>query len=495
MEPFLTFRNISKSFAGIRALDGVELDLWAGEIHALLGENGAGKSTLTKIITGILAPEPGAEMIIAGRTIEALSPDISQSLGVQAIYQQPTLFDHLSVMENLRIGRDGALIDWRHRREKTIAWLGQLDIHLDPDKPAGLLRMSEKQLLEIARALSRDARLLILDEPTASLPQKDADLLLDRILDLRRSGVAILYISHRLEEIERIADRLTILRDGRWVGTYRKDDLSRPDIIRHMAGRPLETMYGKKAIPPGVEVLKVEQVGCEEGNVEDISFTLRAGEILGVAGLVGSGRTELARVLFGITPADRGRILVDGHPVRIGSPSEALAAGIAYVPEDRHRHGVILDLPVLDNVTIAVLSRFTRKGLIQRDDEAAEASRLAQQLHIKAPSLFAPVRQLSGGNQQKVALARWLAGAPRVLVLDEPTQGIDIGAKSEIYKLIEQLAEQGMAILMISSDMQEILGMSDRIAVMRWGRMVKIFERGACAADILEHAFDEASPA
>jgi rhamnose transport system ATP-binding protein len=492
MDVLLEARNISKTFPGVRALAGVELAVTPGEVHALLGENGAGKSTLIKIITGILEPDPGASLTICSQTVEKNSPELSAELGVSAIYQHPTLFSELTVLENLTMDQGGFLISWGKRRRFAQECLARVGAEIPLDQPVKHLRMAEKQLLEIARALSRDAKLLIMDEPTAALTKQDADHLLGLIRQLRERGVGIVYISHRLEEVLDIADRMTILRDGTLVGTHNASELDRQDVIRLMAGRSLEAMYDKQTVEIGEPVLEVNGLGCAAGGVEGIDLTVRAGEILGVAGLVGAGRTEMARALFGITPADAGQIRLNGDPVRIRSPRDAIDLGIAYVPEDRHLHGVIQDLPVVDNAMIAVLDQFLHARLLDRGEEIEAGAEAVKKLGVKTPSVFTPVRSLSGGNQQKVALARWLAIQPKVLILDEPTQGIDVGAKAEIYRLVEKLAEDGVAILMISSELPEILGLSDRVAVMRGGRIVATLDRAEATQErILEFALEE----
>ena len=482
---------MSKTFPGVKALDDISFSLRPGEVHALIGENGAGKSTLIKTLTGVLAPDPGAVMQVCGSAIAENSPELAQSMGIAAIYQHPTLFSELSVMENLMIGCNGRIIDWRKRREQAAACLARAGASIPLDAPVKNLRMAEKQLLEIARALSQDARILIMDEPTAALPEKDAMHLLELIRLLRADGVGIVYISHRLEEVLEIADRMTILRDGKYVATHASKDLDRAAIIQLMAGRSLSAMYNKQAIPPGEQVLKVQGLCCAESRIRDVSFDVRAGEIFGIAGLVGAGRTELARTLFGITPADGGQITLNGQAVVIDTPGTAIAHGIGLVPEDRHLHGVVEEMSVVENVTITTLDRFSRAGLIDCASEEATGADYVRQLGVKTPSIFNPVHNLSGGNQQKVALARWMAIKPKLLILDEPTQGIDVGAKAEIYALMEKLAGEGVAIIMISSELPEVLGMSDRIAVMRQGQMVQCFDRNETTQEeILEHAME-----
>ncbi len=490
-ESLLEVNGLSKTFPGVKALNDVSFSLRPGEVHALLGENGAGKSTLIKTITGVLQPDPGANMHICGMDVDENSPERAQSLGVAAIYQHPTLFPELSVMENLMMGRNGQIIDWRQRRRDAEAYLAKAGASIPIDVPVKTLRMAEKQLLEIARALSQEANVLIMDEPTASLPEKDARHLLDLIRQLRSDGVGIIYISHRLEEVLEIADRMTILRDGKYVATHDAKDLDRATIIQLMAGRSLDAMYNKQQIEIGGKVLEIKGLNNAVGKISNISFDVRAGEIFAIAGLVGAGRTELARTLFGITPADGGSIMLNGNSLAIDSPETAIGNGIAYVPEDRHLHGVVEDLPVVDNVTITILDQFTKMGLIDRQNEESVGADYIRQLGVKTPSIFNEVRNLSGGNQQKVALARWMAIKPKLLILDEPTQGIDVGAKAEIYALMEKLAEQGVAIIMISSELPEVLGMSDRISVMRQGQMVKILDRkDATQEEILKYAME-----
>lgn len=490
--PLLALRHISKTYPGVRALRDVAFELKAGEVHALLGENGAGKSTLIKIITGVVQPDSGSEIAIAGERVTHTSPRHMQALGIAAVYQNPTLFNELSVAENLRIGEDGALISWKKRRETAREMLGRIGATIDVDAPVRNLRMAEKQLIEIARALARRARVLILDEPTASLAHQDAERLLDLVEKLRSEGVGILYISHRLEEVLRIADRVTVLRDGGYVGTYEKQNVDRGRLIQLMAGRDLAEMFPKVNVPIGEVVLETRSVSCAASGVSNVSLTLRRGEILGLAGLVGAGRTELARILFGITPATAGEIHIQGQRVTISEVGDAIGHGIAYVPEDRKEHGVIEDLPIGENVTLPILRRLNGNWLAEEKEETLAQS-FSRQLAVKAPSIFVQTRTLSGGNQQKVALSRWLATEPRILILDEPTQGIDVGAKAEIHRLMGQLAQQGLAILLISSELPELLGMADRIAVMRGGKLVATLNaREASRESVLNFAMEDA---
>jgi len=491
--PLLELKQIAKTYPGARALRGVDFDLRAGEVHALLGENGAGKSTLIKIINGVETADPGGILKVAGERVTDPSPRKMQALGIAAVYQNPTLFNELTVMENLCMGDEGLLVSWRGRRKVARELLGRLDAEIDLDRPVKELRMAEKQVLEIARALGRRARALILDEPTAALAQHEADRLLAIVEKLRAKGTAILYISHRLEEVLRIADRFTVLRDGAYIGTYPRSDVDRGRLIHMMAGRDLAELFPKEKVVLGEVVLETRGLGCSVSGLSDISLTVRRGEILGLAGLVGAGRTEFARVLFGLTPATSGDILIDGQPVSIRSVAEAVTHRLAYVPEDRKAHGVIEDLSVSDNISLTSLRRIGGTWL-NEDRESELASRYSTALGIKTPSIHAAARTLSGGNQQKVALARWLATEPRVLILDEPTQGIDVGAKAEIHRLMGRLVSQGFALILISSELAELLGLADRIAVMRSGRVAGVLNAAeATRESVLQLAMEEAA--
>jgi rhamnose transport system ATP-binding protein len=476
----LDIDHVSKSFAGVHALRDVSLTLRAGEVHALVGENGAGKSTLVKIITGAHAQDSG-RLVLDGQVVGRADPLLARSLGIAPIYQQPALFPELTVAENMAMGLEpqGAWrrIDWPARRRRAKELLARVGVALDLDARAGSLRMAEQQVVEIARALGTGARVLLMDEPTAALSDREAQRLFGLIGELKGAGVGVLYISHRLPELARIADRVTVLRDGRVVETRPMAETSESDLIRLMVGREIAPVFPKRPVRIGPLALSVRGLGCRASGVRDVSFDLRAGEILGLAGLVGSGRTELCRVLFGLTPADEGEILLRGDPVHLASPRQASARGIAYVPEDRRRHGVIPEMSVAANTTLAVLGDVAAHGLLDFGRERDIAASFASRFAIKTPSLETPVGNLSGGNQQKVALARWLATRPSVLILDEPTQGVDVGAKAEIHRLMVDLADEGMAILMVSSELLEVLGMSDRIGVMRDGTLAGILPR------------------
>ena len=484
----LKLSGIVKSYAGVQALRGVSFELRAGEVHALVGENGAGKSTLIKTITGAVVPDEGT-MELDGQLVDSNNPSTARNLRIRAIYQQPALFPDLTVTENIALGLEpeGALkrVRWGRRRDLARSLLDRIGARIDPDTEVNRLTMPEQQLVEIARAIGADSRILIMDEPTASLSEQEVDNLFRVIHELRSSGVGIIYISHRLEELPQIADRVTALRDGSLVGTYPMSAVNRADLIRMMVGREISAVFPKKFVEPGAIRFEVRGLASRAEGLSDISFTVRVGEILGLAGLIGAGRTELARVLFGLSSMDSGEIFLDGELITIGHPGNAVSHGIAYVPEDRRRHGVILEMSIADNSTLAILQKISKNGWIDFEREATLSSAFVDRLSVKTASIYAPAGSLSGGNQQKVALARWLATEPRVLILDEPTQGIDVGAKAEIHRLMGDLAERGLAIVMISSELPEILGMSDRIAVMHAGKLMGIVERSEASQEKL----------
>ena len=484
--------DVSKSYAGIRALQDVSFDLRAGETHALVGENGAGKSTLIRIFTGAVSPDSG-RITIDGRAIEKHTPARARELGIAAIYQHPALFPDLTVTENLalRVERDSAWtrVRWPERRRKASEFLQQIGAGIDPGAAVRDLSMPEQQMVEIACALGAEARIFIMDEPTASLASREVETLFRAIGQLRARGAGIVYISHRLEELPRIADRVTVLRDGCVIETRAIGDVDQAALIRMMVGRDLTAVFPKRTVPIGEPLLETAELGCRATGVHGVNLEVRAGEILGVAGLVGSGRTELARILFGLTPSDRGAVQINGQVMRIDSPAEAIRMGIGYVPEDRTRYGVIPPMSIAENTSLASLAMVSRLGLLAFARERSLAASFAERLGTKMSSVESPVSSLSGGNQQKVALSRWLATKPRILILDEPTQGVDVGAKSEVHRLMVDLAEQGMGILMISSELPEILGMSDRVAVMSHGTIAAILDRSEASPErILELA-------
>ncbi|MGI4758696.1 MAG: sugar ABC transporter ATP-binding protein [Janthinobacterium lividum] len=489
---------LTKSYAGVRALRSGSLDLRAGEVHALIGENGAGKSTLTKIITGAVTADSG-ELRVFGRVVEANTPNVARSLGIAAIYQQPSIFPDLSVSENIALaleqGTSSHLVDWKARFDRARDLLQSMGSTIDPGRPARTLSMAEQQIVEIAKAIGANARILLMDEPTALLSDHEVGNLFRLIATLRANGVAIVYISHRLEEILSIADRITVLRDGETVAVRSAADVSKAELIQLMVGRSIASIYPKRTVPIGEVALQVRDLAHAPTGLHDVSFEVRRGEILGFAGLVGSGRTELARVLFGLTPADA-NVVVSGKAVSITGPADALANGIAYLPEDRRQHGLILELPISQNISLASLSRVSRRGLMDHAKEVNLANEYRARLGIKAFSVSIAAGTLSGGNQQKVALARWLATKPDIIILDEPTQGVDVGSKSEIHELIMELAEAGMAVILISSELPEVLGMSDRTAVFHAGTICGVLPREeATQESILALAFGHAEAA
>ena len=479
-EPILELRNISKAFPGVQALKDVSFDVVPGEVHALVGENGAGKSTLIKIVAGVYQPDAGT-IYFQGQPVQIQNPRHAQMLGIAAIYQESSLYPALSVAENIFMGRHPrrgrlGLVDWEHMYAQAEALFKSLGVEMDVRVKVAGLSVANRQRVEIAKALSQNAKVLIMDEPTAALTQHDVMALFDTVRKLRERGVAIIYISHRLEEVFELADRVTVLRDGQLVGTKPVSEVTEGRLISMMVGRTLDTLFPKEEAPIGEVVLRVEGL-TRRGLIENVSFEVRRGEIVGLAGLVGAGRSELAQVLFGIYPAESGTIMLDGKPVAIKNPRQAMALGLAYVPEDRQHQGLILPMTVRDNITLAILDNLTRLGFVSYRAEERTAREYVDRLQIRTPSLLQPVMNLSGGNQQKVVVSKWLVSQPKVLILDEPTRGIDVGAKAEIHRLMSQLARQGLGILMISSELPEILGMSDRILVMRRGTIVGEFTR------------------
>ncbi len=488
--------HISKSFAGVQALKRVSFDLREGEVHALVGENGAGKSTLIKIITGAETPDSGSLSICQHR-VRQMDPHAARALGIAAIYQQPALFPHLTVAENIALALETSgwrRVSWNRRHDRAAELLGRIGAAVDPPRLVETLTMPEQQIVEIAKALGANAKIVIMDEPTASLTDREVERVLAIVARLRQQRVGIIYISHRVEEVLAMADRITVLRDGETIATRARNEVDRSSLIRMMVGRELAAVFPKRSIPMGDVALELRGVSHRATGVRNVSLTVRRGEILGLAGLVGSGRTQLAETVFGLTPADAGEILLDGVAVRIASPGEAIRLGIGYVPEDRRRHGVVLDMTVAANTSLANLGAVSRRGLIDSRVEAAVAQAYVELFRIKTPSVSTTVALLSGGNQQKVALARWLSIRPKVLILDEPTQGVDVGSKAEIHALMQTLAEQGLAIVMISSELPEILGMSDRVAVMHEGTVRAILNREeATAAKILTLALEPAA--
>lgn len=484
-QAILELTQINKRFPGIHALKDAQFDVRPGEVHALLGENGAGKSTMIKIISGVHKPDTG-EMRYNGQNVLFNNPREAQRAGIATIYQELGLYPELTVAENIFMGHmpkrsagPFKVLDWREMEKQSRRILADLNIHdLDVQQRIGTLNVGNRQRVEIAKALSLDARVLIMDEPTAALTESDVERLFGIVRLLRDRGVGIIYISHRLNEVFELADRVTVLRDGQYIGTQEVSQTSEPELISMMVGRTIENLYPKTPSQIKDVVLEVRDL-VRKPLTNGVSFKVRAGEIVGIAGLVGSGRSEMAQVIFGILPAQSGEILVNGQPVRINEPADAVRHGIAYVPEDRGLQGLIKAMNVRENVSLSVLNLVSDgMNFIRRSVETDLAHDAIKKFSIRAYGPDQTVNKLSGGNQQKVVLAKWLASNPRLLIMDEPTRGVDVGAKSEIHRLMSQLAaEEGLAILMISSELPEVLGMSDRVLVMRGGRIVAEFNR------------------
>ena len=470
--PRVELRGISKRFGATQALTDVSMDLRAGEIHALVGENGAGKSTLVKILAGVHAPDAGT-ILLDGEATQIHGPAHSRSLGIAVVHQEPRLFPDLTVAENVFIGHapSGRLgsIDWGATRRRAEGLFRELDVQVDVGAPVRGLSMADQQLIEIAKSLSLEARVLILDEPTASLSAHEVERLFTIVRRLRDRGVSVLFVSHRLDEVFALCDRATVFRDGRHVVTTPTRDLTTADLVRHMVGRTV-SLFPKVETPIGDVLLEVSGL-TKVGEFRDVGFSVRAGEIVGFAGLVGAGRTEVARVLFGIDQRDRGQIRLGGLPVSFASPSAAMHAGIAYLPEDRHQEGLVQDFTIAQNVTLPILPRLFPRLLTRISTERRVAHEFTEQLSVRMTGVDQLVGSLSGGNQQKVVLAKWLATQPRILILDEPTRGIDIGAKVEVHRIISELAASGLGIILISSDLPEVLAMSDRILVFHEGKI------------------------
>ncbi|MFV2117512.1 sugar ABC transporter ATP-binding protein [Streptomyces sp. Act-28] len=472
--PVLALKDVSKSFGAVRALQDVSLRLFPGEVHALAGENGAGKSTLIKTLAGVHRPDTG-QVLLDDVPVTFHGPADARDAGIAVIYQEPTLFPDLSIAENIFMGRQPrralGRIDHKAVRAATAELMTRLGVDLDPRRPARGLSIADQQIVEIAKALSFDARVLIMDEPTAALTAGETARLFSVVEALRTEGAAVLFISHRLEEIFRLCRRVTTLRDGRLVSSEPIGGLTEDDLIRRMVGRDLDELYPKQPTRIGETALSVVRL-TREGVFRDVSFEVRRGEIVALAGLVGAGRSEVARAVFGVDRADAGEIRVNGKPLAGGSPTAAMGAGIALVPEDRRQHGLVMGMSIERNIALTGLAEPGRGGLVRRALERSRAADWAVRLQLKYDRLSDRVGVLSGGNQQKVVLAKWLATGPSVLIVDEPTRGIDVGTKAEVHRLLSALAADGLAVLMVSSDLPEVLGMADRVLVMHEGRLV-----------------------
>jgi ribose transport system ATP-binding protein len=489
--PLVRMTGIVKEFPGVRALRGVDLEIRSGEVHAVLGENGAGKSTLVKLLTGVYEPTSGT-IELRGEPVAIESVQAARRLGIGAIYQELALLGNLTVAENIFLGRDlrrgRYFADRKAGVERSHDILARVGATFPATTPVSRLSVGQQQMVEIGRALSEDVQLLVLDEPTASLAEHETEKLLAIVEDLRANGIAIVYISHRLAEIERLADRVTVLRDGERVASLERGEAPREELVRMMVGRRIENYYVKSEAPKGDHVLEASGV-CGEHLPRPASFCVRAGEVLGFAGLVGSGRTELARLVFGADRMTGGEVLLDGQRVRIGTPRDAIAHGIALVPEDRKDQGLLLQQTVADNINACTVRRGARMGFVDRRRMREQAGRAIDDLSIRTSSPRQLVSSLSGGNQQKVSIAKWLLREPRVLILDEPTRGVDVGARVELYRLINELASRGTAIVLISSELPEVLAMSDRVMVMRAGAIVaELAGAAATQESVMAHA-------
>ena len=484
----LEMRGIRKAFPGVQALDDVNIVVKKGQVHCLVGENGAGKSTLIKILAGAYQKDEGM-IRINGHEVDTLTPHSAQRMGISVIYQELELIPYLSVAENIMLGQapsglPGGFISWSKTYEAAKQILDDLGVDIDPRASVKDLGVALQQMTEIAKALSRNADIIVMDEPTSALTDQEIPQLFEAIRRLKAQNKSVIYISHRLEELYEIGDVATVLRDGTYVGTVPVSELSMDKLITMMVGRELKEKFPKEEAAIGEEILRVEGLN-RDGVLKDISFNLRKGEILGISGLVGSGRTELARAIFGADPINSGNIYVEGQKVKINSPTDAINRGIGFLTEDRKGQGLVLIQSVQNNITLAFLKTFSPNTFIQRRSETEAAARLVSGLGIKTPSLQQQVQYLSGGNQQKVVVAKWLCGDSKILIFDEPTRGIDVGAKVEVYQLMNELVRQGVAIIMISSELPEILGMSDRILVMRDGQIAGEFSQAEATQEKL----------
>lgn len=490
----LEMKNIRKEFPGVLALDDVDFNLLRGEVHVLLGENGAGKSTLMKILSGAYVKDRG-DLFVDGNKTEIESPRHAQELGIGIIYQEFNLNPYLTVAENIYMGREPVIfpgvINWPKLNRDAQKILDQLNVRIKAQQKVEMLGVAMQQMVEVAKALSLNARILIMDEPTASLSKNEIEVLFKTILHLKEQGVAIIYISHRLEEIFEIGDRVTVLRDGQYIDTQPVSELTRDDMVRMMVNRELDDQIPKVKAEIGEVVLKVEDI-CVNNRLREISFELRRGEVLGIAGLMGAGRTRLAKTLFGAEKITSGKIIIDGQEIELKSSRDAINAGIGLVTEDRKTEGLILDLSVKQNISLPNINKFIKYGIVDFKKENSVVDGYLDKLNVKTPSRDQLAAYLSGGNQQKVVLSKWLCSDARIFIFDEPTRGIDVGAKTEIYQLMNQLTASGVAIIMISSEMPEILGMSNRILVMREGRIVgELTDTEATQEKIMNFALGE----
>jgi ribose transport system ATP-binding protein len=475
-ESIVSVTNLSKRFGGIRALKEISMDVRYGEVHALVGENGAGKSTLMNILGGIIQRDSG-EILYQGQPVQFASPIESLNAGIAIIHQELAMLPTLNVIDNMFMGRmetKGGVLSWRRMEQLTRQYLAKVGLELDPYSIVRDLSISQRQMIEIAKAVSMNASLIIMDEPNSSLSESETERLFHVIEQLKRANVAIIYVSHKIKEVLRISDRISVLRDGQYIGTVDRENATRDSIIEMMVGRKVRVETRVSRAQSDIPLLQAENLTGD--GFENVTFMLHRGEILGFAGLVGAGRSEVARAIFGFTPIRSGRVLLDGKPVKFSLPKDAIKAGLAMVQEDRKVLSLFMEMPILYNISMAQLPKMSRGGFVKAKEERETANRFVNQLNIKLSEVRAPVNSLSGGNQQKVVLARWLASNPRILILDEPTHGIDVGAKSEIYQLMRALADAGIGIILISSELPEVIAMSDRVVVMGEGRLAGILE-------------------
>jgi rhamnose transport system ATP-binding protein len=483
--PVLSLDGISKSFPGVRALHDVSFELSAGEVTALVGENGAGKSTIVKILTGIYTPDAGT-VSVGGTGRHFSSPRDSWGAGIAAIHQETVMFDELSVAENIFMGHmpvaKSGLVDWPRMRRRSAELLKRIEAEFDPDTQLKQLSVAQKHMVEITRALSHEASVIIMDEPTAALSRNEIDDLFRIIAQLKAEGRAIVFISHKFDEIFRVADAFVCLRDGEKVGAGKISTITEPKLVSLMVGRPIDQVFPKRDIAIGGTVLKVDGLS-NATEFAGISFELRRGEILGFYGLVGAGRSETMQCLFGMTPALSGSIALNGKPLEIASPEDAIAAGISYVPEDRQAQGAVLPLGIRENITLASIASHVKNCFLSKASELQDTRKLGARLDVRAAHWEQELGELSGGNQQKVVIAKWLAAKPKVIILDEPTKGIDVGSKAAVHDFIGELAEEGLAVILVSSELPEIMGLADRVVVMQEGRIANVFARGSWSAE------------
>ena len=494
-EYVLELKGITKIFPGVKALNNVQFQLKPGEVHALMGENGAGKSTFIKVITGVHKAEEG-EMFLNGQKVDFKGPKDAQEAGIAAVYQHPTSYPHLTVAENIFMGHEiikHHMIQWKEMNQEANKYLKELDADFDATAEMGTLSVAQQQMVVIAKALSTNAKIIILDEPTAALTRNESEKLYTLVDKLKENGVSIIFISHRFEDMYRLASRVTVFRDSQYIGTYDVNGITNADLIKAMVGREINDLFPKPEVELGDEMLRIEHLS-RTGFFKDVSFNVRAGEIVGLTGLVGAGRTEVVEAVCGITRPDEGKVFLEGKEVYIKTPSEAMEKGIILLPEDRQKEGLIMSWGLGRNVTLPVISKYAKSGFNDEKTEREISKKLLEEVDTKAVDIFQPASSLSGGNQQKVVVAKALAQEMKVVIMDEPTKGVDVGAKAEIYAIMGDLAKKGYAIILISSEMPEILGMADRIIVMCNGRKTGELNRGEATQEgILELSMEKST--